>query len=189
MYNRTALPSHRRWRFALALCGRIRVKGKSEDRRKSVHGHTWAAHGAADGPFPLPCFHYSVRREKVKNFILARVKPCLRRIARGQNILIFNTIICEKPIRVKIKNTIGGRMKIYDYEGRKNICGNRVHEARCRLRLTQSELAAQLQVAGVIIERDSVSRIEIGTRFVADYELRALSRILGVSPAWLLGAE
>ena len=80
-------------------------------------------------------------------------------------------------------------MKIYDYEGRKNICGNRVHEARCRLRLTQSELAAQLQVAGVIIERDSVSRIEIGTRFVADYELRALSRILGVSPAWLLGAE
>ena len=80
-------------------------------------------------------------------------------------------------------------MKIYDYEGRKNICGNRVHEARCRLRLTQSQLAAQLQVAGVIIERDSVSRIEIGTRFVADYELRALSRILGVSPAWLLGTE
>lgn len=61
---------------------------------------------------------------------------------------------------------------IYDYNGKKNICGERVHEARCKLRLTQSDLAAQLQVAGIIIERDSISRIESGTRFVADYEIR-----------------
>ena len=80
-------------------------------------------------------------------------------------------------------------MKIYDYEGKKNICGDRVHEARRRQRMTQSELAAQLQVAGIIIERDSVSRIEIGTRFVADYELRELAKILKVSVAWLLGME
>lgn len=80
-------------------------------------------------------------------------------------------------------------MKIYDYNGKKNICGDRVHEARCRLRLTQSDLAAQLQINGIIIERDSVSRIEIGTRFVADYELRELSRILKVSVNWLLGLE
>lgn len=80
-------------------------------------------------------------------------------------------------------------MKIYDYNGRKNICGDRVHEARCRLRLTQSDLAAQLQVAGINIERDSVSRIEIGTRFVADYELRQLAKLLKVSVDWLLGDE
>ena len=80
-------------------------------------------------------------------------------------------------------------LKIYDYEGKKNICGNRVHEARCKLRLTQSDLAAKLQVAGIIIERDSISRIEIGTRFVADYELRELARILDVSVNWLLGIE
>ena len=80
-------------------------------------------------------------------------------------------------------------MKIYDFNGRKNICGDRVHEARCRLRLTQSDLAAQLQIAGIIIERDSISRIEIGTRFVADYELRELARILKVSLPWLLGME
>ena len=76
-------------------------------------------------------------------------------------------------------------MKIYDYNGKKNICGDRVHEARCRHRLTQSDLAAQLQVAGIIIERDSISRIEIGTRFVADYELRELAKILKVSVAWV----
>ena len=80
-------------------------------------------------------------------------------------------------------------MKIYDYNGKKNICGDRIHEARCKLRLTQSDLAAQLQIRGIIIERDSISRIEIGTRFVADYELRELSKILKVSVNWLLGIE
>lgn len=80
-------------------------------------------------------------------------------------------------------------MKIYDYNGKKNVCGDRVHEARCRLRMTQSDLAARLQINGIIMERDSVSRIEIGTRFVADYELRELARILNVSVAWLLGLE
>ena len=80
-------------------------------------------------------------------------------------------------------------MKIYDYNGKKNVCGERIHEARCKLRLTQSDLAAQLQINGIIIERDSVSRIEIGTRFVADYELRELAKILKVSVNWLLGIE
>ena len=80
-------------------------------------------------------------------------------------------------------------MKIYDYNGKKNLCGDRIHEARCRLRLTQSDLAARLQINGIIMERDSVSRIEIGTRFVADYELRELSKILGVTVNWLLGLE
>ena len=80
-------------------------------------------------------------------------------------------------------------MKIYDYDGKKNICGERTHEARCKLRLTQSDLAAKLQINGIIIERDSVSRIELGTRFVADYELRELAKILKVSVNWLLGID
>jgi len=80
-------------------------------------------------------------------------------------------------------------MKIYNYNGKKNICGERIHEARCRLRLTQSDLAAQLQINEIIIERDSISRIEIGTRFVADYELREIAKILKVSVNWLLGLE
>ncbi|MBQ7357479.1 MAG: helix-turn-helix transcriptional regulator [Clostridia bacterium] len=80
-------------------------------------------------------------------------------------------------------------MKIYDFEGKKNICGERVKLARKRAKLTQIDLAAKLQIAGVIIERDSISRIEIGTRFVADYEIVILSKVLNVSPAWLLGME
>lgn len=80
-------------------------------------------------------------------------------------------------------------MKIYDYNGRKNLCGERIHEARCRLRLTQSELASRLQCEGITLERDCISRIEIGTRFVADYELMILSRVLDVKIEWLLTGE
>ena len=78
-------------------------------------------------------------------------------------------------------------MKIYDFNGRKNISGQRVREARLKKHLSQSELAAKLQVEGIVIERDSVSRIELGTRFIPDYELPALARVLNVTVEWLLG--
>lgn len=78
-------------------------------------------------------------------------------------------------------------MKIYDFNGSKNISGARIKEARKRAKLSQEMLAARLQTEGVNVERDSVSRIEIGTRFVADYELLALCKILSVTPEYLLG--
>ena len=80
-------------------------------------------------------------------------------------------------------------MKIYDYHGRKNLCGDRVREARARQKITQTDLAARLQVEGIVLERDSVSRIEIGTRFVADFELVILAKVLGVSLEWLTGGN
>ena len=80
-------------------------------------------------------------------------------------------------------------MKIYDFNGRKNICGDRVREARQKQRMSQSDLAAKLQINGIILERDSISRIESGTRFVADYELLILSKVLKVDIPWLLSAD
>lgn len=50
-------------------------------------------------------------------------------------------------------------------------------------------VSAKLQIEGVTMERDSLSRIEIGTRFVTDYELKVLAKVLGVSPLWLLDDE
>ena len=55
-------------------------------------------------------------------------------------------------------------MKIYAYKGKDNLCGERIRLARAKNRITQSDLAARMQVAGVAIERDSISRIERGTR-------------------------
>ena len=80
-------------------------------------------------------------------------------------------------------------MKIYDYNGKKNICGDRLREARVVKRLRQEDLAAKIQIEGVIMERDSISRIEIGTRFVSDFELKTFAEVLGVSVNWLLGID
>lgn len=41
----------------------------------------------------------------------------------------------------------------------------------------------------MIIERDSISRIESGTRFVTDYELKVLAKVLRVDLLWLLEAD
>lgn len=78
-------------------------------------------------------------------------------------------------------------MKIYSFNGRKNISGDRIREARQKMKLSQADLAAQMQVEGIIIERDSISRIEIGTRFIPDYELPVFSKVLNVPVDWILG--
>lgn len=80
-------------------------------------------------------------------------------------------------------------MKIYDYNGKKNISGDRIRQARVVQRMRQEDLAAKLQIAGVNMERDSISRIEIGTRFVSDFELKVFAKVLGVSALWLLDME
>lgn len=88
-----------------------------------------------------------------------------------------------------IRTFEGLDLKIYDFNGHRNICGQRVYEARTRNRLTQFDLAARLQTEGVNIERDSISKVESGKRFVADYEVVVLARVLNVSVLWLLGLE
>lgn len=80
-------------------------------------------------------------------------------------------------------------MKIYDYNGRKNISGEKIRQARIKKRLSQGDLAAKMQVEGIIIERNSISRIESGDRFIPDYELPVFSRVLNVSIEWLLLPE
>lgn len=80
-------------------------------------------------------------------------------------------------------------MKIFEYHGKKNISGERIRLARKKLELSQTELAAQLQIKGVILERDTISRIEIGDRFLADYELKFIAEILKVDVNWLLGSD
>ena len=80
-------------------------------------------------------------------------------------------------------------MRIYDFEGKKNISGDRIHQARTTMRLSQADLAARMQVKGVGIEREAVSKIETGDRFVTDYELMVFAKVLGVSVEWLIGKE
>ena len=80
-------------------------------------------------------------------------------------------------------------MKTIDFEGKRNISGERVRMRRLSLHLSQAALAAKVQTFGVILEQDAISRIEIGGRMVQDYELRALSEALGVTADWLLNGK
>lgn len=92
---------------------------------------------------------------------------------------------------VKSRGTGGGLglLKIYDYNGQKNIAGERIHQRRTTLRLSQADLAARMQIRGVSIEREAISKIETGDRFITDYELLIFAEILGVSMDWLMKKE
>lgn len=52
-------------------------------------------------------------------------------------------------------------MKIYDYNGKKNICGDRLREARVVRRLRQEDLAAQIQLKGINMARDAIGLMGI----------------------------
>ncbi len=80
-------------------------------------------------------------------------------------------------------------MKIFTYKGKGNVSGARIRELRQKARLSQSALAAKMQVEGVVMEQDAVSRIERGERIVTDYELLVLTRLFNTSTDWLIGAK
>lgn len=69
-------------------------------------------------------------------------------------------------------------MKIYEYNGKKNISGKNLKKIRRQKNMSQETLSHLLQLEGVVIDRFSISRIEAGTRFVADYELYMLAKAL-----------
>jgi len=81
------------------------------------------------------------------------------------------------------------RLNIYGYQGRSNLSGDRIRKARKRKRLSQSDLAAKMQLEGIAMAQDSISRAELGTRFIPDYELPLYAKILNVSVEWLLGMD
>lgn len=60
---------------------------------------------------------------------------------------------------------------------------------RATKRISQADLAARMQVKGVFIEREAISKIETGDCFVTDYELMIFAEVLGVTMDWLTGKE
>nr|DAQ30128.1 MAG TPA: helix-turn-helix domain protein [Caudoviricetes sp.] len=71
-------------------------------------------------------------------------------------------------------------MRIYEYHGKSNISGEKIKSARLKRELTQNQLVARLEVEGVDITQATLSRIESGERFVADFELALIAKILNV---------
>ena len=80
-------------------------------------------------------------------------------------------------------------MKIYTPSGRCNASGEQVRSCREAAGLSQEQLAAKLQLAGLNLGQKAISRIETGERIVADFELEYLADALGVTIYHLLGKE
>lgn len=78
-------------------------------------------------------------------------------------------------------------MKIYWCGESKNLIGGEVKRLRLQAGMTQRALAAKMQLAGLDMTDLTILRIENGTRFVPDYEVKALAAVLGVSCNDLLG--
>ena len=62
--------------------------------------------------------------------------------------------------------------------GTNNLCGRQVSIYRKSMNLSQRQLAENLQIAGLDIDKNAIQRIESGKRFVTDIELVALSNVL-----------
>jgi len=71
----------------------------------------------------------------------------------------------------------------------RNIIGERVRLARKSISppITQSDLAARLQILGFTLDRVTISKIETGYREVTDKEAKAIAEALDVTISWLYG--
>ncbi len=65
--------------------------------------------------------------------------------------------------------------------GRNNLCGIKIAQLRKAMRISQRELAEQLQLLGIDIDKNAVQRIESGQRFVIDIELKAIAEFFSTT--------
>ena len=71
----------------------------------------------------------------------------------------------------------------------RNIVGARVEQRRKAIGMKQKDLLTQLQIRGIDLNASALSKLEGQLRSVLDFELIAISDVLGVSVNWLLGIE
>lgn len=68
----------------------------------------------------------------------------------------------------------------------RNISGPEIRRLRMNKGLSQDQLAARLQIAGLELDRVAVAKIESQIRSVFDWELAMIAEVLGVEVGALL---
>lgn len=71
----------------------------------------------------------------------------------------------------------------------KNLIGERLKGLRADKKLSQRDLARELQLIGIDMDKNVITRIETNKRYVADFELQALKVIFGVSYDYLIDGK
>ena len=73
--------------------------------------------------------------------------------------------------------------------GDMNIIGERVEKQRKAIGMKQKDLLTQLQIKGIDLNASGLSKLEGQLRYVTDFELKALSEVLGMSLNEMLGID
>ncbi len=71
--------------------------------------------------------------------------------------------------------------KLKASDGTNNVCGKQVRRIRESLGLSQRKFAQMFQIHGFDLDHHFVRRLECGSRFVTDIELKMLAQVLNVS--------
>lgn len=67
------------------------------------------------------------------------------------------------------------------YNNKSNISGKIIEQYREKLKMSRDELASQLQLLGINIDRTSILRIENNQVILKDFELVAICKILKIN--------
>jgi transcriptional regulator with XRE-family HTH domain len=73
--------------------------------------------------------------------------------------------------------------------GKKNLIGERLKKLRKQKNLSQRALARELQLIGIDMDKNVITRIETNQRYVCDFELQALKEIFEVSYDYLIDGK
>lgn len=75
--------------------------------------------------------------------------------------------------------------------GKRNLCGLRIAQLRkgMKPKVSQRMLADRLQLSGIDLDKNAISKIESGQRFVTDIELKALAELFHITTNELLYDE
>lgn len=73
-------------------------------------------------------------------------------------------------------------------DGKNNISGQRIRQLREQLpdKPSQKQFSDMLQRAGLDVDKNAIQRMESGSRFITDIELKVIAKVLGVSYQELL---
>ncbi len=77
-------------------------------------------------------------------------------------------------------------MKKFEFDGNKNVISRQLKAIRTKRKLSQAQLAAQLQLMNLNIVQQEISRIECNRRAVTDFELVCLCKVLHCTERELL---
>lgn len=72
-------------------------------------------------------------------------------------------------------------MKSNKYKEKSNFLGELIAQNRKNQKMSQNQLALKMQILGVNIGKNDISKIEAGNRLIRDYELIAIKDILDLN--------